>query len=56
MLLTTEVVHKYATLSNWFDVCVIMVLVVVCVCLSESVMTLSDRMCTAEYVEFVAIV
>lgn len=30
MLLTNEVVNKYAALSAWRDVCLIMVLVVVC--------------------------
>jgi len=43
-------------LSDWVDVCLIMVLVVVCVWLSECVMTLSDRLCTAEHVGFVALV
>lgn len=56
MLSTSEVVHKYATLSDWACVCLIMVLVVVCVWLSESVITLSDRLCRAECVGFVAIV
>lgn len=56
MLSTNEVVHKYAMLSDWVDVCLIMVLVVMCVRLSESVMTLSDRLCTAECVGFAAIV
>lgn len=54
MLLTNEVVHKYAMLSNWVDVCLIMVLVVVCVWLNECVMTLSDRLCADERVGFVA--
>lgn len=36
--------------SVWLDVCLIMVPVVVCVWLRESVMTLSDRLCTADCV------
>lgn len=56
MLSTNEVVHKYAMLGDWLDVCLIMVLVVVCVWLRESVMILSDRLCTAECVWLVAIV
>lgn len=43
-------------LCDWVDVCLIMVLVVVCVWLRECAMTLSDSLCTAEHVEFVAIV
>lgn len=39
MLSTNEVVDKYAALSGWVDVCLIMVLVVVYVWLSEGVMT-----------------
>lgn len=34
--------------GKWMDVCLIMVLVVVCVWLRVCVMTLSDRLCTAE--------
>lgn len=44
MLSTNEVVHKYAVLRDWLDVCLIMVLVVVCVWVRESVMTPSDRL------------
>lgn len=40
--------------SKWMDVCLIMVLVVVCVWLRVCGMTLSDRLCTAETVGFVA--
>lgn len=42
--------------SDRVDVCLIMVLVVLCVWLSETVVTLSDRLCTAECVGSVAVV
>lgn len=54
--MTNEVVHKYAILSDWVDVCLIMVLVVVCVWFSECVLTLSDSLYTVECLELVAIV
>lgn len=46
--MTNEVVHKYAKLSNWVDVCLIMALVVACVWLC--VMTFYDEPCAAESV------
>lgn len=53
--MTNEVVHKHAPLSNWADVCLNMVLVVLCIWLSESVRPVRDTLRTADTVQFVAL-